>query len=525
MASDSDVPVRPRTPPKARRPKRGSGRESLPRIPKGVSQTSDSEAPGVVHLTAEYWPLARTGGLGEAVAGLATQQARSGAQVTVVLPLYGSIKDSGAVLEPAGRAFPVTVGGRTESARLHRWVNDRSGPRVFLVEHPGYFDRPGIYGADGGDFPDNARRFAFFSQATLAALPSIAPAAQVLHAHDWHTALALVYLRTAFADLPFHRALASVLSVHNAGFQGHFPAETMSDLGLPPELYDIRYFEWYGRMNMLKAGLAFSDMAVTVSPTHARELCTPEGGFGLHDMFRTLGPRLVGILNGIDAKIWDPETDEAIPANFSAANLEGKRECRTRLRRAYGLSQRPGSLIVAMSARLVAQKGIDLVLGASLGAMPDAQFVFLGAGEARYHDALTALAAAAPEQVAVEFGFTDALEHQLMAGADALLMPSLYEPCGLTQMRAQRYGTIPVARRVGGLSDSIADDLTGFLFDEYTPGSLEQALGRALDRYRKPEAWRAIVREAMGRDFGWECATGAYFDVYRRALASRTVSG
>jgi starch synthase len=520
MDTDRDAPARPRaSAARARRPASSRARGAK-------ASTSDVVAPldrtpAVVHLTAEYWPLARTGGLGEAVAGLATQQARAGADVAVVLPLYGSMRSAGTVLEPVGPAIHLAVGDRTETARLFRWAEPASGPRVYLVEHVGYFDRPGIYGADGQDFPDNDRRFALLCKATLSALPTIAPAARVLHAHDWHTALAVAYLRTGFGAAPYYRSLAGVLSVHNAGFQGHFPPNTMVQLGLPPELYDMHHFEWYGRMNILKGGLSLADMAITVSPAHATELRSDEGGFGLQDTFRALGPRLAGILNGIDAEIWNPVTDPDIAATYTAASPEGKGACRTALQEACGLNPDPDAFVVAMSARLVSQKGIDLVLGADLAAHPEYQFVFLGAGEARYHAALTALAAAAPERIAVEFNFTDVLEHRLVAGADALLMPSLYEPCGLTQMRAQRYGTIPIARRVGGLADSIEDGVTGFLFDEYTAGSLLQALERAAATHRDAPAWRRLMRAAMGRDFGWDRAAAVYRDAYVRALANR----
>jgi starch synthase len=281
-------------------------------------------------------------------------------------------------------------------------------------------------------------------------------------------------------------------------------------------------FEWYGRLNALKGGLTFSDVAVTVSPTHAQELRTAEGGFGLQDKFIELGDRLVGILNGIDPAAWNPETDPHIPQNYSIADLAGKRRCKAALQRAYGLPQEAQTPLFGMSARLAAQKGLDIVLGADLVGTSDAQFIFLGSGEHRYHAALTELAAANPDRVAVEFAFTDHLEHGLLAGADLLLMPSLYEPCGLTQMRAQRYGTIPVARRVGGLLDSIADGETGFLFTEYAPAALEGAVGRALARYHERAAWRAMVRRAMELPLSWEGSAARYLDVYRRALARRS---
>jgi starch synthase len=231
----------------------------------------------------------------------------------------------------------------------------------------------------------------------------------------------------------------------------------------------------------------------------------------------------VGILNGIDPKAWNPATDSVIAATYTAKNLSGKRRCKAALQGVCGLPQNPRTPVFGMSARLVAQKGLDIVLGSDLLAMEDAQFVFIGSGERRYERALTALALAAPDRIAVEFNFTDRLEHRLLAGADALLMPSLYEPCGLTQMRAQRYGTIPVARRVGGLADSIVDGVTGLLFDEYTPEGLMTAVKQAIGLYHEKPAWRALIRRAMSQRFGWEVSAKRYLDVYRRALAVRPV--
>ena len=483
-------------------------------------QIAPAERIGVTHLTAEYWPFARTGGLGEAVSGLATCQAAAGLPTTVIMPLYRIVRETTPSLERTGSALTITLGGHTERAWLYRTPpGPEGGPQVFFIEHPDFFDRAGIYGDNGGDYPDNAQRFAFFCLAALTALPEIAPDTQVLHAHDWHTALAPVYLRTAFAGEPFHRRLAVVMSVHNAGFQGHFPPETLATLDLPAGLYNADVFEWYGRMNALKGGMAHSDVVVTVSPSHAQELCTAEGGFGLHDRFGGLGDRLVGILNGIDPDLWNPETDPELTANYSSEDLAGKRRCKAALQRAYGLAQRAQTPLFGMSARMVSQKGLDLVLGADLLGASDTQFIFLGAGEHRYHEALGNLAAAAPDRVAVEFMFTDRLEHRLLAGADALLMPSLYEPCGLTQMRAQRYGSLPIGRRVGGLADTIEAGVTGYLFDGYDVTALEGAAFDALTAYRTPGQWARMMQAAMARDFSWERSAAEYVDVYRRVVA------
>lgn len=463
----------------------------------------------MVHLTAEYWPFVHTGGLGMAVSELAQSQAEVGLRTTALVPLYRSVREGAARLEPLGAAFEVRLGQQVEKARLWQVRGAGAGPRVVFVEHDGFFQREGIYGQAGADYPDNARRFAFFTLAAVQALPRLAPAPAVLHVHDWHTALAPVYMRTALAGKTYFDAIPAVLSVHNAAFQGQFSTKTLEEIGLAD------------RVNWLKAGLASADLVTTVSPTHARELQTAMGGFGLHETFQGLGDRLLGVANGIEPRAWDPATDPYIAARYSADDLSGKARCKVALQRAYGLPALATTPIVGMCARLVAQKGFDLVLGGALRSMPETQFVFVGEGEERYARALTELAVAARERIAVHVGFSDVREHRLLAGADLLLMPSLFEPCGLTQMRAQRYGTIPLARRVGGLADTIEDDVTGFLFDEYSPAALDRALGRALDRYRDTAGWVRHVRAAMSRPFGWERPMVQYADLYARAMHRR----
>jgi starch synthase len=475
----------------------------------------------VVHVAAEFWPYARTGGLGEAVRGMARHQARAGERVIVVMPLYRAVREAGYVLEPAGAPLAIPVGPGSESVRLWRLAGPPpapDGPTMLFLDHPSSFDRPGVYGEGGADYPDNGPRFAVFVRGALAALPRIAAAPILLHAHDWHTALAPVFLRAVLADEPWTRDVAVVLSVHNAGFQGHFPRESLAEVGLPDALYHWQRLEWFGRVNWLKGGLTFTDYATTVSPTHAHELRTEAGGFGLHDTFVGLKDRFVGIRNGIDLTAWNPAADPHIAQTYSSTDLSGKRRCKAVLQQVYGLPQEPGTLLFGMTARLVAQKGLDLLLGGHALWSAKAQFVFLGAGEERYESALREIADAAPHRVAADFAFTDAKEHVLLAGADALLMPSLYEPCGLTQMRAQRYGALPLARRVGGLADTIEDQETGFLFDDYTAPAFEQAVRRAVDLYDDPDAWRRHMGQAMARDFGWSEPAARYVEVYERAF-------
>src|SRR5215213_2722410 len=327
-------------------------------------RTAAGQPVSVVHVTAEYYPYARTGGMAEAVSGLANFQRAAGLNVAAILPLYRTVRDVDPDLEPVGQPFMVPMGTHSEEARVFRVSGATSGPQVFFIEHLDYFNRPGIYGENAVDYPDNARRFAFFALAALTALPRVVSGPVLLHAHDWHTALVPVYLRTTLAAEPWATSATTVLSVHNPGYQGHFPPETMPDVGLPWAIYNWHQLEWYGKVNFLKGGLVFTDFVTTVSPTQAKELRTTGGGFGLHDVFLELGERLVGVLNGIDQREWNPATDTQITAQYSAQQFEGKRRCKAALQRSFGLPQRRKVPLFGMTGRLVTQKGLDLILGA-----------------------------------------------------------------------------------------------------------------------------------------------------------------
>jgi starch synthase len=478
----------------------------------------------ILHLTAELWPYARTGGLGQAVADIATFQAKSDMDVAVLLPFYRTVRQHAGKLIPLGPPFTVTIGGITERLQAWELAPDPKRPRVLLLEHNPSFDRAGIYGENGADYPDNFRRFALFALGAVEVAAQLAPDV-LIHAHDWHAALAPVYLRTAAADQPDRRKIPCVITVHNGGFQGVFAREVMMSIGLPEYLWSAEYMEWYGRLNYLKGGLILTDMVTTVSPTHAQEIRTDVGGFGLQDVFRGLGDRLLGVRNGIDVDIWDPTLDPDLTSHYRAENLRGKARCKVALQRAWTLPEEARTPLFAMSARLVAQKGLDLIVGSRRVREGDAQFVFLGSGEARYEAALAELAREYPDRIALNTAFTDVLEHRLLAGADFLLMPCLYEPCGLTQMRAQRYGTLPIARRVGGLNDTIIDGVTGFLFDDYTPAAFDEALDRAFALYEDRTELRERVRDAMRRDFSWTEPLAQYAAVYRRARARAGAGG
>ena len=497
----------------AARGKRGSRTTSPLRSSSGDGIT-------VVHLTAEYTPYARTGGLAEAVQGLADIQTKQGITVFVVVPLYRTVKKVAKNLEQIGTGITVHVGPRAEQVRFFRDADRKGGPTVVFVDHPQYFDREGIYVEGGADYPDNPRRFALFARAALEGISSIVKGPLLVHAHDWHASLALVYMRS-YADLRarFH-GTGAVLSVHNAGYQGHFTPAVIGDLGIPPETFNLHQLEWYGKVNFLKGGLAFCDYAVTVSPSHAEELRTPEGGFGLHAMFSSMGERFQGITNGIDVEKWNPATDSQIAANFTRQDTSNKAKCKSDLQRTFGLPQRADIPVIGMCGRLVKQKGFDIILASGAIRLLDAQWVFLGQGEDRYKAILSEFERTRPGHVSAEFVFTDKVEHRLIAGSDLLLMPSEYEPCGLTQMRAQRYGALVIGRRVGGITDTVHDDATGFLFDAFTPNAFDGAVGRGLQRYYDKEAWRPRMYEAMGRDFAWDSSAKRYIQLYRRALAA-----
>lgn len=482
----------------------------------------DGERPTVVHLAAEYFPFARTGGLAEAAWGLHRFQHRRGMRTAAVVPLYRSAHRHLRDLVPVGDPWSLRFGPHTETFRLWRDRQSASETPVWFIQHDGFFDRDGIYGEGGRDYPDNPLRFAAFAAAAVSALPLIARTPVLLHVHDWHAAPAAVYLRTWFAGDPYYDRIPVALSVHNGGYQGHFRPEVIPEIGLPWSVYTYHKMEWYHQVNFLKGGLTHSDAATTVSPSHAAELRTIDGGFGLHATYLAMGDRFTGVLNGIDQEVWDPRTDGQIAATYDGRDWSGKAACKADLQARFGLTVDAEVPLVALAGRMVTQKGLELVIRNSALFDGSTQFVFLGSGERRFEDGLRALQDAMPSRIGVETKFSDELEHVLMAGADLFLMPSQYEPCGLTQMRAQRYGTIPVARRVGGLADTIDDGVSGFLFDAFDERALAGGMWRALTEHGSLRAWREMQHEAMRRDFGWDGVADSYDEIYARAIAWRT---
>lgn len=473
---------------------------------------------------AEAAPVAQTGGLADVLRALPAALARRGHRVRVFLPAYGRIDREPFAYRSDEDHLDVALGiGRVPVRFLSRPLSD--GVLLTLVQCEELFGRDGLYGTPHGDYPDNARRFALFAAAITTLAARVPRTPDILHGHDWHAALLPLYARHL---VPFPgRRPGTVQTIHNMGYQGRFGTRDIDWLaprGAPRDaLLRGGSVEHDGDLNYLKASIVHADRLTAVSPRYAWEITTREGGFGLHALAWGRRGDLSGILNGADYERWDPARDPSLPERYDASTLErGKEAARVALRAAFGLGGRP---IVGVVSRLVGQKGIDLLLGAAPQLLRDgADLVVLGAGEQPIVDGLERLRAAHPDRVGLFIGFDDALAHRVVAGSDLLLVPSRYEPCGLVQMHALRYGTIPIVRRTGGLADTVRDEGempgrgNGFLFDEVDPGALAHAVRRALNlNARDAGAWRALQRRAMAEDFSWDRSAAAYEAVYTSA--------
>lgn len=477
----------------------------------------------ILQVASELYPFVKTGGLGDVMAALPPALTTAGADVRLLLPGYPSLLGS---LE--GLTSVAGTPGSPAGLRLGRVP--RTGVRAYLIDAPDLFDRPGnpYLGPDGRDWPDNHRRFAILGTAAAALAsgrgdPRWRP--DVVHAHDWHAGLVPAYMRAQSSSA------ASVFTVHNLAFQGLFPWERFADLDLPEAFFSIDGLEYYGQVSFMKAGLRFADRITTVSPTYAEEIQTPAWGFGLDGLLRSRRAVLSGILNGADYGIWNPESDPVLPRRFDAACLSGKADAKTALQQRLGLAVEPGRLLFGAVTRLTGQKGFDLVLDA----LPEmlragGQLAMLGSGDEAMEQAFRAAAERLPEQVAVTIGFDEALAHAIVGGCDMMLVPSRFEPCGLTQLYAMRYGTLPLVHRVGGLADTVVDaddaglangSANGVVFEEATVEALMGGIRRGFRLFARPEVWRRLQRQAMVANFSWEAAAERYLDLYRVALAAR----
>jgi starch synthase len=472
-----------------------------------------------LHAAAELFPWVKTGGLGDVVAALPPAIAELGVDTRLVLPGFTALLDAFELREIARLQTPFAA------ERVRIAVARLPGDRVhaYLIDHPAFYDRPGTpYQApDGGDWPDNHRRFALlgWSAAALAqgADPQWRP--DLLHCHDWHAGLAPAYLRAAGTAMP------SVFTVHNLAYQGFFPAGVFPDLALPPGFFSIDGVEFYGGLSFLKAGLFYADRLTTVSPTYAREIQTPAFGWGLDGLLRSRSAVLTGILNGVDPGIWSPETDALLPRRYGPDNgAAGKAAAKAVLAQRFGVAEEPDAPLFGAITRLTSQKGFDLLLAALPGLTGmGGRFVLLGSGDAALEAGFTAAAQTHRGRVGVALGYDEALSHLIVAGSDAIVVPSRFEPCGLTQLYALRYGALPMVRRTGGLADTVIDanavtladgTATGFVFDDETPEALLGAFTRAIELYGDRAMWQRVIRQAMNRDFSWAAAAREYRALY-----------
>lgn len=476
----------------------------------------------VLHVAAEIYPLVKTGGLADVVAALPAALAARGLDVRVLLPGMPAILNRVTELKRVSRFGPA-FGAAVITLRVGRLPD--SGLLAYVIDAPFLYRRDGnpYLGPDGRDWTDNHRRYALLGwvAAHLAAGEldrNWQP--DVVHAHDWHAGLAPAYI----AQNPALNT-ATVFTIHNLAFRGLFPLDHHTDLGLMISGADQSALEFHGQLSFMKAALYHSKRVNAVSPTYAREICTPEFGWGLDGLLRDRGGNLSGILNGVDYSVWDPARDPALARNYTTDKLRGKKVCKLKLQSEMGFALRAKAPLVAVVSRLTAQKGMDLVLGA----LPDllaagAQLMVIGSGEADIEAAFRAAASAHPDAVSVYLGFDDALSHRMIAGADILLVPSRFEPCGLTQLYALRYGTVPLVRRVGGLADTVIDatpdslaagTANGFVFDDASSRALAGRIGDAVALWRDTPAWVQLQRRGMAQDFSWADSALRYEALYR----------
>jgi len=477
----------------------------------------------IAMIASEAVPFAKTGGLADVLGTLTTALERLGHEISLLVPAYRCALRSEFHVSEWPHEFSVAVGDRQEKATVLRSTIGKA-LSVFLIRADHYFDRPYLYGSPAGDYPDNAERFTFFCRAALEVL-RVYPV-DVVHAHDWQAALAIVFLKAQGERYPEIAAARTLLTIHNLGFQGLFAQSDWNLLNLDPGYFTPQYLEFYGKINFLKGGLIFADKLTTVSPTYAQEIMTPEQGFGLEGVVRQRADDLIGILNGVDYDQWNPWTDPYLEQHRGENNHTVKRNCKKHMRQMLGLPELADTPVIAMISRLTSQKGFDLVESIfDLLMERELQFALLGSGDLRFAEFFRDAATRYPMRIAVRIGFDELLAHRIEAGADLFLMPSLYEPCGLNQMYSLKYGTIPIVRAVGGLKDTVQDydretkSGTGFVFESYDADAMLDAIDRGLAAYQDKNAWPEIQRRAMAMDFSWDRSAQEYSNLYQQLLS------
>jgi len=482
----------------------------------------------VLFLASEVTPFAKTGGLADVAGSLPGALKRLGADVSVGLPLYRAVKGGPFDRQTVFKGLEVPLAGQTLLGTVQAAETEEGVP-VYFFEREDLFDRPNLYRTGEGDYYDNLERFAFFSRAALLFAKASGMPFAVIHCHDWQTGLVPAYRNTLFRKDPFFAATATLFTIHNIGYQGIFPREKLSVCGLPPETFHLEGMEYWGSISLLKAGMVYSDAMTTVSPTYSVEIQTPEFGMGMEGILQKRSDVLHGILNGADYSVWNPETDRHIASPYDLEHVSEKKAGKAALLEEAGLDpallERP---VLGMISRLSHQKGCDLLIPI-LGELARMRvgLVVLGEGDGHYEIALREAAEKYAGGVSVNIGFDEPLAHRIMAGADIFLVPSRYEPCGLTQMYALKYGTVPVVRATGGLEDTIEEfdppsgSGNGFKFGPYEPGAFLDAVRRATDLWSDRETWEALMRNGMRADFSWDRSAERYLDLYQSLVATR----
>ncbi len=474
----------------------------------------------IAFVASECVPFSKTGGLADVVGALPRALVAAGHQVSVFTPRYrlARIPNERTVVQ----SITVPFDDHYRFCSIAEGTG-YPGVRFFFVDYPPFFDRDGLYGTASGDFPDNAERFALFCRAVLES-SKILGVPDIFHCHDWQSSLLPVLLKTQYVEDPAFRGAGTVFTIHNIGYQGLFPPEILPLLTLPWDLFTISKMEFFGNVNFLKGALAYSDFVTTVSRKYAQEIQTSEFGFGLDGVLKDRTETVAGILNGVDYEEWNPETDKFIVSHYNAENLSGKAECKSDLLRTMGLSEKDSKVpVIGIVSRFAAQKGFDLI-GQIIDrlALEEILFTVLGSGDRLYEEMFMRLARRAPEKIAVRIAYDNALAHKIIAGADMVLMPSRYEPCGLSQIYSLKYGTVPLARATGGLDDTIdpwdarTKKGTGFKFQEYTGDALMRTVHQAIPLFNDAASWQKLMRNGMAKDFSWRVEAREYIRVYER---------
>ena len=474
----------------------------------------------IVHVASEMVPFAKTGGLSDVVGSLCGAIEGIGHEVSVFLPRYKRINISKEKLEIVIPKIEISLGQHKESGRV-LFKKLPSGVEAYFIDCPKFFDRDELYGTSLGDYGDNDKRFAFFQRAVIKAIEKLKLNPDILHCHDWQTGLIPVYLKTLNARTACFKKTKTVFTIHNLAYQGNFPPDSLGVTGLDWNLFKFEMLEFYGKVSFLKGGLVFSDAITTVSNKYSEEIQTKEFGCGLEGVLQKRRDSLSGIVNGIDLKEWDPEEDSDIKANYGIDSIEQKKINKTELQNENGFKGDQKVPVLGFISRLVDQKGLDIFVGAlERLAKRNIQVVLLGTGEEKYHRLLRDIAKKNKKWLGVHILFDPKMAKRIYAGSDMLIVPSYYEPCGLGQMIALRYGTIPVVRATGGLADTIqefnlqSEAGNGFVFKEYKAETLLDAIERAISVFKKEKLRKKIIKNGMKSDFSWTASAKKYIDLY-----------